>query len=226
MATLDKVMELQAKGISEEEISKQLQNDGVSPKEILDALSQARIKNAVSPQTMTNEQENSEMNNQMQQSIMQAPSNEQANYSPQYDQMQQPTQEIPMQQPQIQQTQQAYSGQEYYPQQQSYSDVETITEISEQVVHEKFAEFTRKTGDILGFKNLVIDELKNLDERLKRIETTIDKLQQAIIGRLGDFGDNTTAIRKDIENLHNTTSKLMNPLIDNYKELKKIVGKK
>jgi hypothetical protein len=35
-----------------------------------------------------------------------------------------------------------------------------------------------------------------------------------------------TYVHKDMENLHNTMSKMMNPLMDNYNELRKISGKK
>lgn len=206
MATLDKVMELQAKGLSETEIFRELQNQGVSPKEINDALNNARIKAAVS-------QENSE---QMQQSIM--PNSQEQNPSVSQDASQQYPEYLP---------EQSYQEPYYSPQPQNYGvDVDTITEVAEQVVAEKFSQFTKKNGDILGFKNQVLDELSSLDERLKRIEQTIDKLQTAVVGKIGEFGENTNAIRRDLEALHNTTSKLMNPLIDNYKELKKISGKK
>jgi predicted nucleic acid-binding Zn-ribbon protein len=67
-----------------------------------------------------------------------------------------------------------------------------------------------------------MDKISDIDTRLKRIETTIDKLQQSIIQKIGEFGENTSAIRRDVSNLHDTTSKLMNPLIDNYRELQKI----
>jgi len=206
MTTLDKIMELQATGLSETEIFKQLQNQGVSPKEINDALNNARIKTAVS------QPENNFENSQMQQSIMQNP------------QEQIPEQE--QQYPQYSPEQQPYQEQYYQPQPNYNTDIDTITEVAEQVVAEKFSQFTKKNGDILTFKNQVLDELSNLDERLKRIEQTIDKLQQAVVGKIGEFGENTNAIRRDLESLHNTTSKLMNPLIDNYKELQKIIGQK
>ena len=70
------------------------------------------------------------------------------------------------------------------------------------------------------------DKVGNIEERLHRIEATIDKLQHAIIQKIGEFGENTQAVRKDVEALHNTTSKLMNPLMDNMRELERIKGKR
>ena len=115
-----------------------------------------------------------------------------------------------------------YSGGEDYGEVGGYADTETITEIAEQVVNEKFKEYNKKTGDITTFKNMTQDKVNIIEQRLKRLEDTIDKLQQAIIQKIGEFGENTTIIRRDLENLHNTTSKLMNPLIDNFKELEKL----
>jgi uncharacterized protein YukE len=162
----------------------------------------------------------------MQQSIMQpAPEQPQAGIQQQYppqEQGQAPAQEYQGYYPEAPQ---AYPQEAYYPQTAGL-DTDTISEVAEQVVQEKFAEFTKKTGDLAAFKNEIQDKVSDLSERLKRIENSIDKLQQAVIGKIGEFGETTQAIHKDINALHNTTSKLMNPLIDNYKELKKIAGKK
>jgi uncharacterized protein YukE len=119
---------------------------------------------------------------------------------------------------------QAYSADTSYAPQYS-TDTETISEIAEQIASEKIKEYTKKTGDIVSFQNQIQEKVSDIDERLKRIENGIDKLQQAIIGKIGEFGESTGAIHKDLENLHGTVSKLMNPLIDNYKELKKLAEK-
>ena len=77
-----------------------------------------------------------------------------------------------------------------------------------------------------GHKNMVQDKLAELDDRIKRIESSIDKMHHAIIGKVGEFGESSAMIHKDLENLHGTVSKLMNPLVDNYNELKKLNKKK
>ncbi len=218
MAILDQVIEMQKRGMDDSEISRQLQNERVPTSEIYEALNQARVKSAISPEAEEMQQSTmppqyeQPMQGQMPDAQLAAP---QQQYAPEYQQ-----------QPQDQyyaQTPQAYTGQEYYPPQPNI-DPDTISEIAEQVVAEKFAEFKKKTGDLALFKETIQDKVADIDDRLRRIETSIDKLQQAIIGRIGEFGDSVSSIHKDLENLHDTTSKLMNPLIDNYRELKK--GKK
>ncbi|GAI17261.1 unnamed protein product, partial [marine sediment metagenome] len=169
------------------EISKQLQDQGVAPKEINDALNQAKVKTAVS-QPEQNTQDISQPQN-MQQSIMQT-----------QEFQQQPTGEenIPQQAPQAGQapaqgqaqeqyypeTPQAYAGQEYYAPQQPVN-TDTISEIAEQIVAEKFSEFKKKTGDLASFKTNIQEQVGDIDERLKRIENSIEKLQQDIISKIG-----------------------------------------
>ncbi|MDH3353544.1 MAG: hypothetical protein OEL87_03785 [Nanoarchaeota archaeon] len=248
MTTLDRIIEMQQKGGSDTEIMAQLQNEGISPSEINDSLNQARIKNAVSPPEGTPTQPTPVVANPqgMQASIMATPT-EQAPLPQEMSPSQPMAHEMDGQQPMAppmtptqpeiyqpqeqmgeqpqddyyQQTPQAYSQQDYYAPQ-GGMDTETISEIAEQVATEKINDYKRKTGDIVSFKETIQNKVDDIDDRLKRIEANIDKLQQAIIGKVGELGESNAMIHKDLDNLHGTVSKLMDPLIDNYNELKKI----
>lgn len=199
MTTLDRIMQMQAQGIQDTEIIRKLRDENIPPSEINDALNQAKIKQAVS-------QPEASQYEGMEPSIT--------------EQAQQPEQQYQEQYPQDQQYQQG----QYYPEQQQYYqpqlDTETITEIAGQVVSEKFAEFNKKTGDLSIFKETMQEKVKDLDERIKKIETSLDQIQKAIIGKVGEYGESMTFVHKDLENIHDTMSKLMNPLIDNYREMK------
>lgn len=227
MATLDRIMQLQQQGMSDQEIIKQLRNEGVNPTQINDALNQAKVKSAVgyqedqTPQNPMSEMQPSEQN------IQQQPQTQE------YQPTQEPQQEY-QQTPQYQEQAQAYQDQYYpqasqYPDQQTYQQqsmsTDTITEIAEQVIMEKFAEFNKKTGNLITFKNETLDKINDLNERLKLIENTINNLQQSIIKKVGEFSENISSINQDLHTLNNTTSKLMNPLIDNARELERITGK-
>ena len=211
MAVLDKVAQMQSLGMGDDEIIRNLRNEGFTPQQINDALNQSQVKSAVSQYPET--QDALAIQN-MQQSIM-----------PQYpEQAPKYSEQAPAQQEYYYpETTQAYPEQAYYPQESL--DTETITEIAEQVIIEKIQELNKELGNIPAFKAETKEKNQNLDERLKKIENSIEKLQQAIIGKIGEFGESSAAIHKDLDNLHNTVSKLMNPLIDNYHELKKIAGK-
>lgn len=238
MATLDKIIQMQQEGKSDNEIMAQLQNEGVQPSEISNAINQAKIKNAVSPPEQPLPQSEPTTNNQqsattpeMQASIMptqdtatpqqpiqpSAPQQEPQTPAPQQPEaypQQEPQQDYYTPQPQ------SYSEQDYYPQQEGYG-TETISEIAEQVATEKLEDYKTKVGDIASFKTQIQNQVNNIDDRLKRIESSIDKLQQAILGKIGEYGENYAMVHKDLDNLHGTIAKLMNPLIDNVNEMKK-----
>jgi DNA-binding transcriptional MerR regulator len=209
MAALERVMELQQQGISDSEIIGRLRQEGISPREIDEALNQSKIKSAVSQSSMPEGMEQSIVDNTP---------------SPEYN----PQQQMPQQDQNwggYAETTQPYDSNagSYYS---GGVSTETITEIAEQVATEKLDKFTKKTGDLVKFKNEVEDSLTDLNERLKRIESSIESLQRDVIRKVGEFGESSALVHRDLENLHGTVSKLMNPLIDNYNELKKVNSKK
>jgi DNA-binding transcriptional MerR regulator len=219
MTALDKTIQLQQQGLTEQEIVNTLKEEGVSMKEINDALNQANIKSAVSQESEQNNvpypepQQYSDANYPAPQAVPQE------TYSPQEDpsaQEYQQYQEYPAQQ-------QAYGG--YY-QDQGTDNTETITDIAEQVVSKKTNELVKKIDELNESKNLIQRELEELKAKVKRIEDGLDSIQKAIIGKIGEFGESTRMVQKDLENIHGTMSKMMNPLIDNYNELKKLNSKK
>jgi chemotaxis protein histidine kinase CheA len=232
MATLDRITEMQQQNKSEAEITTQLQNEGIPPAEINDALSQAKIKQAVSPpEQPAQEMPGAPPPQGMQASMMPGEPGQAAAQppvpSPPQPQPQQQEQEYaapaPPQQEEdyYQPTPQAYSEQDYYAPQGSM-DTETISEIAEQVATEKLENYKTKVGDMVSFKNQIQDKVDDIDDRLKRIENSIQQLQQAVIGKMAEFGESSAMIHKDLDNLHGTVSKLMDPLVDNVKEMKKL----
>jgi len=225
MIALDRFLQLQKQGLSEQRIITILQQEGSSMKEINDAINQADIKSAVS-------QESGQANLQHQEN--QSPQTYQQNYIPQnnisgdhalpnYPSLQGQDYSVPQnQQYQDYSGQQSYEG--YY-QNIGGTGTETITDIAEQVVIKKTNEIEKKIEGVIYAKNLLDREVRDLKENLKRIESNLDNIQRAIIGKIGEFGESTKMIQRDLENIHGTMSKMMDPLIDNYNELRKLNSK-
>jgi hypothetical protein len=207
MAALDRLLELQRQGMDDQDAYKQMREEGFAVREIRDSLAQAKVKNAVSSEEISDESQAQEQAQTTQEQ-----------YTPeQVQQEQYPAQEQYTPE-QLAQMQQEYPQEGYY--QQPAIDTGTIVEIAEQVASEKLSDFEQKTGNLLSFKSQTEDKLNDLNERLKRLENSIDTLQQAIIKRVSEFSETTETVHKDLENLHSTVSKLMNPLVDNYRLLK------
>jgi len=235
MDLLTRVMELQQQGYSDAQIVQALRQEGVNPSEISDAFSQAKIKTAVSgtaqngadPLPPVPPEEYSTEQNPPAAPPIPPPFEQQSQESyPQQEQypsseyaVNQPTQETQEYYPQTPQAydSQGYPQQEYYTPQ-STSSTEMIADVASQIVAEKFEEFKKETGDLPGFHERVKDKINRLDERLKHIEDTLNHLTKSIIGKIGEFGQNSSLIHKDLDNLHNTVSKLMDKKLDEHHE--------
>lgn len=220
MAVLDRVNQMHNQGMGDEEIIKRLTDEGLPMKDVNDALNQSKIKMAVNQQQTMAYQDQQYAAPQAQ-DYPQTGYDYNQQFSPAYQEQQYAA---PQAQPQYpEQYGQQASYQPQYAAQQYPSmgiDTETITQISEQIINEKLKELKDSMGDIASFKSNTQERISDLNDRLKRIENSLDKIQQAIIGKVGEFGESVAYIHKDLENLHETTSKLMNPLIDNYRAMK------
>ncbi|MCX6748129.1 MAG: hypothetical protein NT076_00845 [Candidatus Pacearchaeota archaeon] len=189
---LNDVKAMQAQGISDSEIIQKLNEQGVSPLEIQQALEQSNIKTVVEgnmqPSLMA--QETQEYNpNQEQQEYAQQPNQEQTQQYPQYQQ---------------------YS----YPQYQEYQPTsDTISEISEQIVEEKLNQVKKEIFKLSDFKTLSSKKLEDLNSRLERIESMLDKIQSSILGKIGEHMQNVQDIKQEMGMMQESFSKALNPLM-------------
>ncbi|MBU2562267.1 MAG: hypothetical protein KKF68_01235 [Nanoarchaeota archaeon] len=211
MGVLDQITQMRNKGIPEEEIIQNLQETGISPKAINDALSQSRIKKAVSGE---NEEE-------MQESIMDSapsmPYSEPSSggYTPSTEEIPEEDIYYPPQQ------EEGGYAQDYYPEEtyEGYApaigaDADTIIEISEQVFSEKIQKIQKQIEDFSEFRTLAQTRIESISERIKRIETTIDKLQINILEKIGFYGKDIGGIKKEMEMMQDSFGKIVNPLLD------------
>lgn len=232
MGVLDKVMQMKSTGSSDSEIIRTLQAQGISPKEIQDAMSQAQIKKAVSGGPQEG----------MQKSIMDEPPTPQNNYEnypeqnyPQdqgnYPQDQQVyTPQMPEQQyaPMQNYAPEQFPPQQEYPQgdysqytapQDNYaysgaSDTTSLMEISEQVFDEKIKKIKTIIENLAEFKVLSDAKIKELDERLKKIEATINQLQMSILDKIGEYGSSLDSMKKEMSMIEDSFGKVINPVLD------------
>ena len=232
MGTLEKVTELKKQGVSDEKIISQLKEEGINPMEINDSLEQEKIKKAVG------EENKEEATKDMQPSIMQSTSEEessnQKNTNPHQPPVQQEYQpQAPMNQEYLPQQNQNYSPQEpqqYYPedtnqdyayeevypedsryQENAYSsgtNTETIIEIAEQVFSEKMKDLEKELRSLKEFKTIYKSKIDEIEERTKRIEKMFDKMQIAILDKVGSFSKNINSLQKEVEMVEDSITKL------------------
>lgn len=192
MGALEQIIQLRNQGISDEDIMKNLQNGGFSPREISDSFSQAQIKSAVAdevPENPANLPPSPEMEPQNLQTIPE----EQDVYYPQPQQGQSQGQED------------YYSPGEF--------DTSTIIEISEQVFSEKIQILQKKIEEVTEFKALTESKMTNLLERIKNIEKVINNLQISILKKVGSYGGNLENIKNEMSMMQDSFRKMVNPIV-------------
>lgn len=218
MGVLEQITQMKNQGINDDEIVASLQQQGISPQQITEALDQSQVKSAVSAETQEIQG--------MQPSIM----TQEATQAPSAPGQQ--TQQTPQQE--TYPPQQEYQSQEYYPQEgyQDYSagiDTTTIMEIAEQVFVEKIQKTQKQLEELNEFKTLSQVKIQNIDERLKKIEATIDKLQFSILDKIGSYGANLGTIKKEIAMIESSFGKTKKPTLKKLIQkpiLKKKISKK
>lgn len=224
MPIIEKISQMQKSGIGNEEIIRKLQEEGISPKEISEALDQSKVKSVI------------ETGEEMQPSVMDYPStaettpyNNQPAQMPPYPSIaEMPSQEqIPMQILEQMPTEEGYNY-PYPSQYQEYgyakTDTGTITEIAEQIVNEKLQKIEKQISEATAFRTEVVGKISNVDERLRRIEIMIDRLQMSILGKIGEYGRNVSDLKEEMLSTQDSFSKILSPLSENIEELRKITG--
>ncbi len=212
MGLLEQIEQMKNQGKTEQEIVTELQEQGISPKEIQDALNHSQIKQAISKENEEETQASLPANN-----LPPSPNTPTQNYEPPV------SQEEPQQNTYYpsQQSQESYTNQQYnenyapeeYGQEQGYAqeslDTDTIIEISEQVFSEKIKDLQKQTEKMQEFSTIATTKIKDLQNRLKRIETTIDKLQLSILDKVGSYGKDLESIKNEMSMIESNFSKLI-----------------
>ena len=189
MGILDEVMQMRNQGRTDGEIIQILKEKNVSPKEINDVFNQAKIKSAV--------------NNEY------TPPQTQDIYTPQAYEAPEEQGYAPQDSQQNQYQPEAY---ENYPA--GGIDTDTMIEIAEQVFQDKIKLIQKQVENTRELKNILQSNIENLSERLKRIESVIDKLQIQILEKVGSYGEDLRAMRKEIGMMQDSFGKTINSVAD------------
>ena len=251
MALLERVTRMKSYGMSENQIIDSLKQEGFSPSDINESLAQSKIKESVETENnFSNYGENNfDDNGPMQPSIMVNQNRENFKSEKIKDNTQQESEREDNyyqdstynDQPATIPYQQDYDTQEQYPeynpdynQQQpgEYSeyqppqplDMETIGDIAEQIIEEKNEQLKKQISSFANFKKEISMDMKRLDERMSKIEDIFAQLQISILKKIGEYGEDVKNISNEMHKTQESFSKILNPLTDNIRELKKFVG--
>ncbi len=208
MGVLEQVIKLKNQGTSDLDIINNLAQQGISPKEIDAALKQAQIKNAVSSFN-DEEMQPSIMPDENPQPEQQPAYSPQQEYTPQADQQySDPSQQQAQQQ---YYSPQQYSQQPYQEYQNQTTNTDTMIEIADQIFADKIRKFQKQFDSTIEMSSLLQGKVENMNERLKKIEAMIDKLQIAILEKVGSYGQNLEGIKKEMSMMQDSFTKMVTP---------------
>lgn len=221
MGISDQIIQMRAQGLNDSDIIVQLQEQGVAPKIINDALNQANIKGAVG-----------EM-----EEIKGGP-----NYADDYTPVPQPSENYASKaepypsddfyvshnsspnstysQPLPPAPTSTY--QEFYPQEQGQgyyeggTDTDTMIEIAQQVFSEKIRKIQQQIEEMNEFKVLYSTKVDGMFERLKRIENLIDRLQSAILAKIGSYGEGIESVKKELSMVQDAYGKVVSAVSEKH----------
>ncbi len=196
MGTIEEIQRMQEQGASEQDIQKSLVSQGISDSEAREALAQSKIKNAVMNPAMDTSSDSSSNSQDMQPSMLARENNTGAS-----------AQAV---------SQSAYSSQEQpkyaYPAYEPYTgniSSDVVNEVAEQIIVEKLSPLKDKIERALDFKNIIDTKVDYIDERLKRIERTIDRLQLSVLQKVGDYMTNVDDIKNELQETQKSFKALM-----------------
>ncbi len=200
MGVLEQVSQMKEQGFSEDEIISKLQEQGISPKAINDALNQSQIKNAVSSEEDSYPQDENYSDGQEDYD-----SYEQSPAAPSYQSSTYPSQQYDS----------SYEGYGY---ENNSNGTDTFIEIAQQVFSEKTKEIKKSMTDLNEFKSLSEVKLSNALERIKRIEMSLDKLQMAILEKVGSYGNTLESIKREMSMMQDSFGKALPDLASKHHE--------
>lgn len=205
MGALDQVTQMKSQGLSENEIVAKLQEQGIAPKEISEALGQSQIKSAVADEGA--------MQPQPQEYAQQdAGSYDQQGGSMDYGQQA----ESPIQEEYYPQNPYENYGEgdyEGYGAYDSGMNTDAFIEVAEQVFSEKMKTIQKQLDNLNEFKALAQINLDNNTDRIKRVEQTMDKLQMAILDRVGAYGKSLEGIKREMTMMQDSFGKMVKPIV-------------
>jgi hypothetical protein len=215
---VDEVIRMAKQGYKDSDIIKTLRDAGYSPKEINDSFNQAKIKLDLAktagievevPEAEA-EAPAEEAPAEEAEAAEEAPAEE---YAPSY---------APAPTPQYApQPEYAPAQQEYYQPQYAAAEsqsAEAVEEIAEGIISEKWEEFKAKVGDIGELKAHFESRLNELNERVKRLEMSMDRLHASVLGKVEDYSRSVKSLSSEVEALEGTLGKVIQPLVSAAKQ--------
>ncbi len=103
--------------------------------------------------------------------------------------------------------------------------METIQQITESIVNEKWEDLMGNLGNITLWKEKVQTDIRSIKQEIVRTEERLNNLQGAVIGKVGEFDKHMIDVTSEIKALEKVMEKIIEPLAENIRELNSVSQK-
>ena len=107
----------------------------------------------------------------------------------------------------------------------SRQNIEQIEEIAESIIEEKWNELNATVGNLNIWKEKTSAEIEAIKQEILRIRHSFENLNNAIIGRVDEYGKGVSDLGVEIKALNKIMEKIIQPLSSNVRELSIITEK-
>jgi prefoldin subunit 5 len=114
-----------------------------------------------------------------------------------------------------------YYAQQYWQQQQN-AILDQVEVMVETIVNEKWEDFEKNLNKITEWKEKVDSSINRLEQELKDVKDTFDKLQKALIGKIAEYDKNIINVGIEIKAMEKVFQKILPVFTDNVNELARI----
>lgn len=191
----DRVINMRQQSFSNSQIVSILQKDGFSSPQIFDAMNQADIKGSVD-NIPSNVLGPAEVENPMQI----------------------PDQNIQQPYPNAQQPQQ-------YPQFQAQpgsSMEESVEEIAEAIIDEKWNELVKNINKIIEWKDKTESRIAEIEQKFKDLKNDFDALHKGVLGKVGEYDQNIVNIGSEIKAMEKVFQKILPTFTEDVNTLSRL----
>ncbi|MBU0929700.1 MAG: hypothetical protein KJ623_01360 [Nanoarchaeota archaeon] len=102
------------------------------------------------------------------------------------------------------------------------ADMETIEQIAESIVNEKWEDLMASVGNIALWKEKIQTDVRSIKQEIMRIEERFENLQSAILGRVEEYHKTISTVGTEMKALEGVLERILQPLVSNIKELSRI----
>ncbi|MFW6024738.1 MAG: hypothetical protein ACOCRX_00190 [Candidatus Woesearchaeota archaeon] len=99
----------------------------------------------------------------------------------------------------------------------------TIEEITEQIIEEKWNDLVDIMNKVIEWKNDAEERLVKLEQKTEDVKNSFQTLEKSVVDKVGEYDDNVMEVGTDIKALEKAFQKIIPQFTEDVHELRRVV---